>query len=382
MAGPSRRRREENPALEGYFRHGRGDAGSGESADRHAGFPGKGAEKRGKSAGFFRSFSTAAHRLPEGDRCSVRVGGVGSEEAVFHSFPVDGSSFGKPGVCRGIRRRAESLSICGAKVEVSSKRGAAGWLSGRFPQGPVGRNCRSAGGCEGVKAAFRRNPARSATDGARFPQKFSTGCGNIGGKTKRISRGFVRAKPAAEGVWERFGKVGDFFLLCRSFCMRTNVCGDVHAESIVFFACAAGGQEGSPVSRGETDRPSCQSPLPEAQFLASGLHPSNVHTLSFLSALLNGILPVLFCDKRVYRKTARMINRAFTMLSGSVSFMARSTPRMQLFVSGLSTPSRQGVHSELSGLDRAFARCTFAGTSLTRKIAPSALSVLVTFSAS
>ena len=205
MAGPSRRRREENPALEGYFRHGRGDAGSGESADRHAGFPGKGAEKRGKSAGFFRSFSTAANRLPEGDRCSVRVGGVGSEEAVFHSFPVDVSSFGKPGVCRGIRRRAESLSICGAKVEVSSKRGAAGGLSGRFPPGPIGRNCRSAGRCGGVKAAFRRNPARSATDGARFPQKFSTGCGNIGGKTKRISRGFARAEPAEEGVWERCG---------------------------------------------------------------------------------------------------------------------------------------------------------------------------------
>ena len=73
---------------------------------------------------------------------------------------------------------------------------------------------------------------------------------------------------------------------------------------------------------------------------------------------------------------------AIPMMSGSVSFMARSTPKMQLSVLALSTSSRQGVHSEPSGLDRALARCTFAGTSLTRKSVSSALSVFCAFSAS
>ena len=72
---------------------------------------------------------------------------------------------------------------------------------------------------------------------------------------------------------------------------------------------------------------------------------------------------------------ARWINRDFTMLSGSVSFIARSTPRMQQFVLLLSTPSRQGVHSEPSGLDRTHTRCTFAGESLMRKAVSLALSV-------
>ncbi len=93
------------------------------------------------------------------------------------------------------------------------------------------------------------------------------------------------------------------------------------------------GFQGSPARLADKrapEPPSCQSPLPEARFLASGLHPSNVRTSESLAALLNGILPVLFCDKRVYRKTARRINRAFTMLSGSVSFEARSTPKMRV----------------------------------------------------
>ncbi|MCR4905023.1 MAG: hypothetical protein K6A33_03000, partial [Clostridiales bacterium] len=108
----------------------------------------------------------------------------------------------------------------------------------------------------------------------------------------------------------------------------------------------------------------------------------SVRTSDNLAALLNGILPVLFCDKRVYRKTARRINRAFTTMSGTDRLEARSTPKMQLSVLALSTPSRQGVHNEPSGLGRTHTRCTFAGESLTRKTVSSALSVLLAFSAS
>ncbi|MCR4906429.1 MAG: hypothetical protein K6A33_10145 [Clostridiales bacterium] len=52
-------------------------------------------------------------------------------------------------------------------------------------------------------------------------------------------------------------------------------------KSIVFFACAAGGQEDPRAG------PSCQSPGPKGAFPASGLHPSNVRTVDFLAALLH-----------------------------------------------------------------------------------------------
>ena len=107
----------------------------------------------------------------------------------------------------------------------------------------------------------------------------------------------------------------------------------------------------------------------------------NVRTSDSLVPLLNGILPVLFCDKRVYRKTARRINRKCSRMSGTMSKWLAHRQGCSLNVLVLSTPSRQGVLCKSSGLDRALACCTFAGTSLTRKSASSALSVLLTFSA-
>ena len=164
----------------------------------------------------------------------------------------------------------------------------------------------------------------------------------------------------------------------RSFCLRGFACAVYSVCALTFagmyslnpsFFCPSGrdprGFRGQPL--GDHRRP---RPFPPWESTL------NVRTLDFLAALLNGILPVLFCDKRVYRKTARWINRAITKMSGSGSKWLAQRRRCSLNVLALSTPSRQGVHSELSGLDRTPNRCTFAGTSLTRKIASSALSVL------
>ena len=125
--------------------------------------------------------------------------------------------------------------------------------------------------------------------------------------------------------------------------------------------------------------PSCQSPLPKA-VPALGIHPSTCVPRILLQRCSISSGPTADGTSSI-SPFARWINQAFTMLSGSESFEARSTPRIQRCVSALSTPSRQGVYSEPSGLDRAHTRCTFAGENLTRISAFLALSVLFAFSA-
>ncbi len=109
--------------------------------------------------------------------------------------------------------------------------------------------------------------------------------------------------------------------LCRLFGLRTNVCGDVLAESIVFSPARL-------ADKRAPEPPSCQSPLPEARFLASGLHPSNVRTLAQLHRCSISSGPTADGTSSI-SPFARWINRAIPKMSSSVSFMARSTPKMQ-----------------------------------------------------
>ena len=209
-----------SPLLSVYFAGRSPDAAAKKSSRARAGFPGKDPEKRGKTAGFFRPFSTAAHRPA---LAGHRPGRRARPPFVLRRrlrFSTAALWRDQPSENRGSGQNPHDLSIRGAKFEVSSNRGRSGALSGRFPQGAVGRNCRSRGAAARVEHAVRRYSASSATDGARFPQKFSTGCGNVGGKTGTDLGHGRWGRPAARGVWKRFGKAWVFlwfFLSLLSF---------------------------------------------------------------------------------------------------------------------------------------------------------------------
>ncbi len=106
----------------------------------------------------------------------------------------------------------------------------------------------------------------------------------------------------------------------------------ISAEPIVLFACAAGGQEASAVSRSETARPSCQSPPPKA-FPALGIHPaSGLTSLLVVKRCPMGHNASSFQDYREIHPYSQLEAQAI-----------RSLSEMQLHVSDLSASPRQGV---------------------------------------
>ena len=138
-------------------------------------------------------------------------------------------------------------------------------------------------------------------------------CGGL--RRTSCQRGFVCAGrcPETAGSPRRAGPL---------FCLRTNVCGDVQRNHS-FFSPARLADKRAP------EPPSCQSPLPEARFLASGLHPSNVRTSEILHRCSISSGPTADGTSSI-SPFARRINRAFTKMSGTDRFEARSTPRMQI----------------------------------------------------
>ncbi len=134
------------------------------------------------------------------------------------------------------------------------------------------------------------------------------------GEPPRAKGGSLR-KPAKSGV----GRSG---CLRRLFGLRTDVCGDVQRNHS-FFSPARLADKRAP------EPPSCQSPLPEARFLASGLHPSNVRTSAQLHRCSISSGPTADGTSSI-SPFARRINRAIPKMSGSGSFEARSTPRRKV----------------------------------------------------
>ena len=124
--------------------------------------------------------------------------------------------------------------------------------------------------------------------------------------------------------------------LRRSFHLRTNVCGDVQRNHL-FFSPARLADKRAP------EPPSCQSPLPEARFLASGLHPSTCVPWIFLQRCSMGFCLFCFAIKGFIAKPHVGLTGAIPKMSGTGNAVARSTPRIQQFVLALSTSSRQGV---------------------------------------
>ena len=158
----------------------------------------------------------------------------------------------------------------------------------------------------------------------------------------------------------------------RLFCLRTIVCGDELAESIVFLSFRTGPKR--------LPRPASWGSPPPKAVPALGIHPSSVRTSAQLYRCSISSGPTADGTSSI-SPFARRINRAFLKMSGTDNTVARSTPRIQRFVLVLSTPSRQDVLCKSLGLDQTLSRCTFAGTSLTRKAAFSALSVSCSFPA-
>ena len=121
----------------------------------------------------------------------------------------------------------------------------------------------------------------------------------------------------------------------------------ISAEPIVLFACAAGGQEASPVSLRETARPSCQSPPPKA-FPALGIHPASGST---------SLLVVKRCSIS-HNASSFPDYREIHPYSQPKSLAIRSTPRMQRHVSDLSASPRQGVQRKSVRLSPDVSLCT------------------------
>ncbi len=102
----------------------------------------------------------------------------------------------------------------------------------------------------------------------------------------------------------------------RLFCLRADACGDVHAESIVFFACAAGGQEDPRAG------PSCQSPGPQGRSRLGNPPSSGSTSLLCGKRCSMGHNAVSFQDYRGQFRVRQPKSQAI-----------RSSPKMQSFSS-------------------------------------------------
>ena len=217
---PWDRRRTAESASFSVFRREIPRCGGEEIVTRPGGISGKGSGKTWENRWVFPPF---LHSGPQAGVGWISSGQTGSPSFALRRrlrFSTAALWRDQPSENRGSGQNPHDLSIRGAKFEVSSNRGRSGALSGRFPQGAVGRNCRSGGEAARAEHAVRRHYASSVTDGARFPQKFSTGCGNVGGKTGTDLGHGRWGRPAARGVLKRFGKAWVFlwfFLSLLSF---------------------------------------------------------------------------------------------------------------------------------------------------------------------
>ncbi len=107
-----------------------------------------------------------------------------------------------------------------------------------------------------------------------------------------------------------------------SFNLRADACRFDIGEADRFFVLPDGTQEASAASLlGIT--------APRGAFPASGLHPLNVRTTEVLHCCSISSGPTADGTSSI-SPFARWINRAIPKMSSSVSFVARSTPRMQI----------------------------------------------------
>ncbi len=103
---------------------------------------------------------------------------------------------------------------------------------------------------------------------------------------------------------------------CHSSCLRTNVCGDVHAESIVFLSFRTGPKR--------LPRPASWGSPPPKAVPALGIHPSSGSTsFFFLKRCPMGHNAVSFQDYRGQFHVRKLKTQAI-----------RSTPRIQSFSLG------------------------------------------------